>query len=203
MQDNDKVYSFTITLIEFVETIPTLWNATKDFMRKHPEHVAKNNAMHFVSDDGNDYNMCHCTFSPFSPFFSYSSFGPRTVWSNFEIADLDFWRSPAYQAYFEHLDATGGFYYERWGDAPIHSLAASLLLPKEKIHFFAPIGYEHAPHNHCPLQKDGYSENHCQCGPQHSFGKPASGRDHTCSLISAQTLGPTRAWKSSWIELAH
>jgi hypothetical protein len=36
----------------------------------------------------------------------------RAVWSNFEIADLDFWRGPAYSAYFDFLDAKGGFYYE-------------------------------------------------------------------------------------------
>lgn len=33
-------------------------------------------------------------------------------WSNFEIADMDFWRGPAYTAFFDYLDATGGFYYE-------------------------------------------------------------------------------------------
>ena len=33
------------------------------------------------------------------------------VWSNFEIADLEFWRSEAYTKYFEYLDSTGGFYY--------------------------------------------------------------------------------------------
>jgi hypothetical protein len=34
------------------------------------------------------------------------------VWSNFEIADMDFWRGEAYTAFFDHLDKTGGFYYE-------------------------------------------------------------------------------------------
>lgn len=36
--------------------------------------------------------------------------------SNFEIARIDFWRSEAYRAYFDHLDKSGGFFYERWGD---------------------------------------------------------------------------------------
>ena len=81
-----------------------------------------------------------------------------TVWSNFEIADMDFWRSPAYSAYFEHLEAKGGFYYEvrlfycsaltydiyrgsqRWGDAPVHSIGAALFARKEQIHFFNDIG---------------------------------------------------------------
>ena len=35
-----------------------------------------------------------------------------TVWSNFEIADMDFWRGEAYSAFFEYLDSRGGFYYE-------------------------------------------------------------------------------------------
>jgi hypothetical protein len=34
------------------------------------------------------------------------------VWSNFEIADMDFWRGEAYTAFFDFLDSQGGFYYE-------------------------------------------------------------------------------------------
>lgn len=34
------------------------------------------------------------------------------VWSNFEIADMDFWRGETYMSFFEHLDQAGGFYYE-------------------------------------------------------------------------------------------
>jgi hypothetical protein len=34
------------------------------------------------------------------------------VWSNFEVADMDFWRAPAYTAYVDYLEASGGFYYE-------------------------------------------------------------------------------------------
>jgi len=33
-------------------------------------------------------------------------------WSNFEIADMDFWRGEAYQKFFEYLESSGGFYYE-------------------------------------------------------------------------------------------
>ena len=36
----------------------------------------------------------------------------RSVWSNFEIADMDFWRGEAYSRFFDHLDRAGGFYYE-------------------------------------------------------------------------------------------
>lgn len=76
--------------------------------------------------DGVEYNNCH-------------------FWSNFEIADLNFWRGEAYSKYFTFLDEKGGFYYERWGDAPVHSIAAALFLPKDQIHFFSDVGYKHDP----------------------------------------------------------
>ena len=46
------------------------------------------------------------SLSPVNRFLKYS------VWSNFEIADLDFWRGEAYQRFFDFLDQKGGFYYE-------------------------------------------------------------------------------------------
>jgi hypothetical protein len=47
--------------------------------------------------------------------------------------------------FFEHLDKAGGFYYERWGDAPVHSIGAALFAKKDQIHFFEDIGYRHEP----------------------------------------------------------
>ena len=60
MADNGKKYSFVLSLYEYVETIPTLWDSTKTYMKKHPEHLAKGNAMEWLSDDdGETYNHCH------------------------------------------------------------------------------------------------------------------------------------------------
>lgn len=64
-------------------------------------------------------------------------------WSNFEIADLEFFRSNAYREVFKYLDRDGGFYYERWGDAPVRSLAAAMLLQPEEVHHFSDLGYVH------------------------------------------------------------
>jgi alpha 1,2-mannosyltransferase len=52
----------------------------------------------------------------------------RCLMKNSEIGSLAFLRSQAYSDYFEYLDKAGGFSYERWGDAPVHSLAASIFL---------------------------------------------------------------------------
>lgn len=150
MQDQKKVYGFTLSLYEYEATIPTLWDAVKKFMEKNPELLAKDNALSFISDDGGvTYNRCH-------------------FWSNFEIGDLDLWRGEAYSKFFEFLDEQGGFYYERWGDAPVHSIGAALFARKDQIHFFSDIGYRHEPFQHCP-QGEAHKRGKCWCDEKDNF----------------------------------
>jgi len=140
---NYPVSAFTITMFEFEKTIPTLWHHVKglyyscllfsmhaadlrlEFADHHPQYIADGNSMGFLSDDaGNKYNLCHCKFLIFT---GHCLWLAVLVWSNFEIADMDFWRGPAYTDFFNYLDGTGGFYYEvgamleyrtaRWVDA--------------------------------------------------------------------------------------
>lgn len=96
--------------------------------------------------EGESYNMCH-------------------FWSNFEIARLDWFRSKEYNDFFDMMDRSGGFWMERWGDAPIHSLAAGALLGPADIHYFRDFGYRHTTIQHCPanaparqLPRDPYLE---------------------------------------------
>ncbi|KAI0375003.1 glycosyltransferase family 15 protein [Pilatotrama ljubarskyi] len=150
MQDQKKVYGFTISLYEYPATIPTLWDAVKEFINSNPDLVEPDNAMRFISDDGGEtYNNCH-------------------FWSNFEIGDLDFWRGEAYSKFFDFLDEKGGFYYERWGDAPVHSIGAALFAKKDQIHFFNDIGYRHNPFQHCP-QGELHKKGKCWCNPSENF----------------------------------
>lgn len=60
MQEHGKKYSFVISLYEYVETIPTLWDSAKKFIQAHKEHIVEGNAMDWLSDDkGETYNHCH------------------------------------------------------------------------------------------------------------------------------------------------
>ena len=121
------------------------------------------------NDNGTHYNLCH-------------------FWSNFEIADMDFWRGEAYTKFFEYLESKGGFYYEvcshlsfkivgfltsniqRWGDAPVHSIAVALFASKHQIHFFNDIGYRHESFQHCPAGQEWY-DGHCSCNPRDTFSE--------------------------------
>lgn len=167
MEDNNKVYGFTISIHEFRATIPTLWDTTKKFIKENPQYLAENNFMDFISDDkGETYNLCH-------------------FWSNFEIANLNFWRGEAYRKYFDYLDQTGGFFYERWGDAPIHSIAAALFLPKDKIHYFDDVGYKHSVYTQCPLNPQFRYEHKCHCNPDNDF----TFRGYSCGKKYFEKMG--------------
>ena len=119
----------------------------------------------------------------------------QTVFNNFEIADMNLWRGEAYITFFDYLDHNGGFYYEvclltaalqlrtgqgsnrrlifvrgqRWGDAPVHTIAASLFAGKDEIHFFREVGYEHYPFVHCP-QGEMWERGRRSCEQERNFG---------------------------------
>jgi len=100
-------------------------------------------------------------------------------WSNFEIANLNWLRSQAYSDFFDVLDKDGGFFYERWGDAPVHSIAAALLLNKDQIHFFDDIGYWHVPFTHCPTSEKMRLDLKCACDPKENFDWKGYSCKHT------------------------
>ncbi|GAA5999320.1 hypothetical protein JCM5350_007446 [Sporobolomyces pararoseus] len=158
MQANEKVYGFTISLYEYRRTVETLWDATREFARLHPEYIHPDNAIGFLVDDQDkglmdgEWNNCH-------------------FWSNFEIADLRFLRSKPYLDYFNFLDQKGGFFYERWGDAPVHSIAVALFLPKDKIIHLDPISYRHNPYTACPASPKLRKEGVCECEQKNSFNR--------------------------------
>ena len=176
MKDNGKKYGFTISIHEYVATIETLWNTTREFMDLHPEYLPENNMLDFVSDDdGISYNNCH-------------------FWSNFEIASLDFWRDEAYTAYFDYLDRAGGFFYERWGDAPIHSIAAALFLERDEVHHFNDLGYFHNPFHSCPIDDTIRFENKCACDPKDDF----TWKDFSCGVLFYTVNGLDKP--QGWLE---
>lgn len=161
MRDHKKKYAFTITMKEYKHTIMSLMARVNFWRRDNPQYEEKDNLIRFISDDvrkGQSYNKCH-------------------FWTNFEIADLSFFRSEAYQSYFAALDKAGGFFKERWGDAPVHSIAAALMLRRDEIWHVDYAGYSHPPYLTCPFDQDPGSQ--CACDPQLSF-------EYDQSLMSCQ-----------------
>ncbi|KAL7895934.1 glycosyltransferase family 15 protein [Trichoderma sp. SZMC 28014] len=160
MIENNKTYGFTIAVKELRETVPNIFRYASAYKRNNnltsqglwemfvepQEPKEQHDDPNALPDEpkpssqqpidpeameGEKYNMCH-------------------FWSNFEIARLSWFRSKEYNDFFQMMDRSGGFWMERWGDAPIHSLAAGALLAPRDIHYFRDFGYRHTTIQHCP-----------------------------------------------------
>ena len=166
MAHHELVYGFNMAILDDARSFASLWSDTRDFISAHPEYIHPRADLSWLLDPntGMDYNNCQ--------FFS-----------NFEIGDLNFFRSEANTKYFEHLDRRGGFYYARFGDAPIHTLAVSMFAPKDRVWFFRDIGYQHDIARHCPPMSnaDGHGEN----GP----GAEADARFNAAATLDAMYGG--------------
>ncbi|OMJ14954.1 putative mannosyltransferase KTR3 [Smittium culicis] len=154
MKENNKIYGFIMAPEEYMATVPTLWNTTVQFMEQNPSMVPQRNLLNYVKNKEGTYNGCH-------------------FWSNFEIVKLDFYRSKEYMDYFNFLDKSGGFFYERWGDAPVHTIAVAMFLEKSQVHYFSDVGYYHPAMGYCPEKSDVKSK--CICDP-----KKYRGSSHKC-----------------------
>ncbi|KAI8354200.1 nucleotide-diphospho-sugar transferase [Blakeslea trispora] len=140
----NKKYGFVVTLLELKDTIPTLWKTVEAYAKSRRIDISNESKLlfpYFRDKQTGDFNLCH-------------------FWSNFEIGSLNLWRSAQYRDFFDYLDKTGNFFYERWGDAPVHSLAAGLFLKTDEIHYFEDIGYQHDLYRHCPTKASALD---CRC----------------------------------------
>ena len=154
MKTHDKKYAFAISLFEYLASIPTLWKSFKKYVNDNI-HTLDNFSLQLLPLLQNDdiyesYNLCH-------------------FWTNFELADLSVFDNDQYNDFFTYLDNLGGFFYERWGDAPIHSMAVALFLNKSQIHWVNDLGYSHQPYSQCPQETQLYVDNKCTCDPDVDF----------------------------------
>ena len=174
MAQGNKTYGYALALWEVGSTSPGLFRAVADYKTRRGIQPAGAlwtammdaswapwlvrrlllprlpSLFHSRDAAGDAWNFCH-------------------FWSNFEVADLAFFRGREYRDFFAALDEGGGFYYERWGDAPVHSLAVALFLNEAQVHWFGDLGYGHPPFQNCPTGrgvdgKGGYGNDVRGCG---------------------------------------
>ena len=67
----------------------------------------------------------------------------KIFFNNFEMARMDLFTSLNYKNYINYIDQLGGIYHNRWGDAPIKSLAISVFVPRNKTRRVSDIVYYH------------------------------------------------------------
>ncbi|KAF7544454.1 hypothetical protein G7Z17_g9935 [Cylindrodendrum hubeiense] len=69
-----------------------------------------------------------------------------SLYPTFEIGSLALFRSPHHAAFFDHLDSAGAFYDHSSKDVPVHTLSASMFLPKQSVWNFGKRASRHRAH---------------------------------------------------------
>ncbi|KZT55283.1 glycosyltransferase family 15 protein [Calocera cornea HHB12733] len=160
LAQRNQTYGFVITLIDDLNTIPNLFPAVERYVKE--SGVVPTDMWDFFTrakNGGSGYSASSSPFSPPIPFTDgYADIWHNAdrchFWTNFEIGHLPFFRSQPYQDLFNALDHAGGFYTERWGDAPIRTIALALLEGADKVHYFEDFAYRHDWFMHCPERKE-------------------------------------------------
>ncbi|OLN96319.1 Alpha-1,2 mannosyltransferase KTR1 [Colletotrichum chlorophyti] len=67
-----------------------------------------------------------------------------------EIGYLEHFRGPEHKFYFEHLDKAGNFVYGTASNIPIHSLSASMFLPRDRVWLLNDMPCEMRGRHSCP-----------------------------------------------------
>ncbi|KAF7536817.1 hypothetical protein G7054_g4213 [Neopestalotiopsis clavispora] len=149
MQDNNMAYGFNMAILDDARSFPSLWERTQMFKKNNANLVHPKADMRWLLHETNEPDRMvrsgvgyHAT--------SGTQYNNCQFYSNFEIGSLAFFRGKQHRAYFDYLDHAGGFFYERYGDAPIHTLSVSMFLPKSQVWFFRDIGYAHGLCENCP-----------------------------------------------------
>ena len=136
----DTKYAFSIALLEYENTIPTLFNTYKAYPKLKYDNAE---LFRFIQGEDGGYNRCH-------------------FWTNFEIISLEWVKSDEYNTFMDYIDKSGGFYLERWGDAPLRTLAVVETLDINAVQWFD-IGYYHNPFSSCPGSSEARMLRKCTC----------------------------------------
>ncbi|KAI0036130.1 nucleotide-diphospho-sugar transferase, partial [Vararia minispora EC-137] len=134
MQESGKLYGFQHIAGDPVEVQRSLAANVSEFLAGHPDLIPEGANLRFqwrevekaLSGRAGSEDWTRMTFN-----------------NNWEISHRSLWESYLYTAFFQHLDDAGGFFYERWGDAPVHTLGVSFALRKDQVMYFNDTGYQH------------------------------------------------------------
>jgi hypothetical protein len=118
MKSNDSLYGYINIQHDHIKMLINLWETCEEYFNS----IDKN---HIFQKDQMNLHFC------------------RVFYTNFEIFNLEWFKSKDYQDYYEYIDKTGGIYIYRWGDHAIRYLGLNSLVDKKRLLFFNDIVYQH------------------------------------------------------------
>ncbi|KAL0094142.1 nucleotide-diphospho-sugar transferase [Phycomyces blakesleeanus] len=185
MKRDDKKLSFAVTGYESENTMLNFWRVVREYIEYNKQSILPSNQTIYPWIlDRNIKDEAYISTLQSQMGEYWGEFNECVVWNNFIIVSLDFLRSKPYTEFFHYMDKTGGFFYERWGDAPVQTVAAALFLKRDQVHYIKNMGYDSSIGSNCPVEKEAYSRLQCTCNLARSLA--ASSTSCTPALIKLQ-----------------
>ena len=191
MQDRNQIFGFLISYMEpHKEKVENLWKIFKKFAEDFKSEKD-------IVDFGKNNFQFNTEFKDFSnekdekkrkeleKDAAKKGFGTGTsdynrcqYVSNFQIVNINFFKSKPFIELFKRLDKEGGFYYHGWSASSVTTLAINLLLKRDQIYFFDNVGFQLSSHSltstsqitsisrnfyNCPIDDATYREYNCHC----------------------------------------
>ncbi|KAI9020844.1 nucleotide-diphospho-sugar transferase [Phycomyces nitens] len=185
MKRDDKKLAFALTGYESESTMQNFWRVVRTYIEKNKESILPSNQTIYpwiLDRNIPDETYAFALQGQMGEY--WGEFNECVVWNNFMIVSLEFLRSKPYTMFFHHMDKTGGFFYERWGDAPFQTVAAALFLKRDQVHYMKDLGYGSSIGSNCPTKLDTHSRLQCTCNIHTSLA--ASSLSCTPAFIEMQ-----------------
>lgn len=164
MQAEDIKYGWLLMSQDPPQMFPNLLNHVKDYVQDSsnnflPESDKTTNSFQFILHNDTVNDMLNGNTDPFW------KYGACSYNSDFELVNIEFFRSKQYRHFFNYLDNINGIYYETWRESHIKTIATSLFLDSKHIKYFDDIAVLLPGSNNCPVNVDSYLDLKCTCNP--------------------------------------
>jgi alpha 1,2-mannosyltransferase len=121
MSQNNSIYGYINIQNDHIDMVKNLWETCEFYFSKlNKNYIFENKETHFR----------------------------KVFYTNFEIFDMDWFRSEEYQNFYKYIDETAGIYKYRWGDHVLRYIALNSLTSKDNLLFFDDIKYFHSEMYH-------------------------------------------------------
>jgi hypothetical protein len=167
MKQRQYVYGFHSTVPDTKHFLVGLWTFTKQYVR----------SARITPAWAKGYEACR-----------KAPLGLPSFRNNFEVGSLAFFRRPDVRKFIDAIDADGGIYRIRWGDATIRWLQMALFAKEAEIHGFCDWKYTH----------DGTTSGPTTCAAsvrsrrRHRKSKPAAAEIGSADIPKKQSCSCTR-----------
>ena len=132
----DIQYSYALIDLEHPQCDINLYEIAKQYQQQYL--LPSTAGQHKPIDTG----LYHYNLYSYDPSISHWPVH-AIAYNNFEAGSFLFWRSIPVNNLLSYIDSAKGIYTHRWGDAPIRTIVATLLLNDDQIHQFIDIPYQH------------------------------------------------------------